>query len=81
MKINMTEANVVPGQTGARSVHEAPELIPAGSSALAEPQGNTGSPVVSTRLLGGLIEMFRAEYHRQTLYTNVLQHSKCLAND
>lgn len=72
----MTEANVVPGQTGADSVHEAPELIPAGSSALAEPQGNTGS-----RLQGELIEMFRAEYQRQTLYTNALQHSKCLAND
>lgn len=38
-------------------------------------------PVVSTRLQDGLIEMFRAEYHRQTLYTDVLQHSKCVAND
>lgn len=30
-------------QTGSYSVHEAREFIPAGSSALAEPQGNTGS--------------------------------------
>lgn len=44
------------------------------------PRGMPG-PVLSTRLQGGLTEMFRAEYHRQTLYINVLQHSKCVADD
>lgn len=56
------------------------------SSSLQAPQhwqspGGIPGVVVSTRLQGGLIEMFRAEYHRQPLYTDVLQHSKYVAND
>lgn len=54
-------------QIGAYSLQEAHEVIPPGSSAPAEPWGNTGSSCEYQTSRWPNREMFGGEYHRQTL--------------